>query len=149
MKKWMCLMLLLTVSVQAEIVGGPQGGKLLDNEAPRAEFFVNAERKVEIRFYDADLKIVTPGQQIVSVIADAPAGKAKLSFAAAGDALVSSEALPEGDGYMIIVQVKTGPEAKTQNFRITYHAETCGECNRAEYACVCDHAGEEEHGHAH
>lgn len=149
MKKWLCMMMLLAVSVQAEIIGGPQGGKLLDNEEPRAEFFVNAERKVEIRFYDADLNVVVPGQQVVNVIAEAPADKVKLSFAVVGDALVSSEALPEGDGYTIVVQIKLAPEAKNQNFRITYHAETCGECGRAEYACTCDHAGEEEQGHGH
>lgn len=147
MKKWLCMMVLLTLSAQAETMGGPKGGKLLDNGMPRAEFFVNAERKVEIRFYDAEMNAVSPGAHVVNVIAESPAGKARLSFAVAGDALISSEALPEGDGYTIVVQIKAGPEAKSQNFRIPYHAEICGECNRAEYACTCDHAGGEEHGH--
>jgi len=149
MKKWLCMLTWLAVSVQAEIVGGPQGGKLLDNEAPRAEFFVNAERKVEIRFYDAEMKVVTPDRQIVSIIAAAPSGKTMMNLQSAGDALVSAEALPEGDGYIIVIQIKASPESRIQNFRLLYHAENCGGCNRAEYACTCDHAGEEGHGHAH
>lgn len=151
MKIWMCVMMLsLAVSVKAEIVGGPTGGKLLDNDAPRAEFFVNAERKVEVRFYDADLKVVTPVAHTVNVIANAPSGKATLSLAPLGDALVSTEALPEGDGYTIIVQIKATPDGKSQNFRITYAAEVCPNCHRAEYACVCEAGGGDNHeGHGH
>jgi hypothetical protein len=147
MKKWMALMVLCAVTVQAGVVGGPRGGKLLENPAPRAEFFVNAERKVEVRFYDAGLTVVPPGEQVVNVIAEAPSGKARLTMQRAGDALISAEALPEGDGYLIVVQLKASPTEKTQNFRLTYHAELCGECQRAEYACTCEHAGEGEHGH--
>lgn len=149
MKKWMTLMALLAATVQAGVVGGPRGGKLLDHTTPRAEFFVNAERKVEVRFYDAALKVVPPGEQVVNIIAEAPSGKARLSMQRAGDALISAEALPEGDGYLIVVQIKADPAGKTQNFRITYHAELCGECQRAEYACTCEHAGDGEDGHAH
>jgi hypothetical protein len=149
MKKWMTLMALLAGTVQAGVVGGPQGGKLLENEAPRAEFFVNAERKVEVRFYDATLKVVPSGEQVVNVIAEAPTGKARLNLQRAGDVLTSAEALPAGDGYLIVVQIKANPAGKTQNFRITYHAELCGDCQRAEYACTCEHAGEEEDGQAH
>jgi len=142
MKKWIWLMMMLAVIAQAEIVGGPQGGKLLDNESPKAEFFVNKEGKVEIRFYDQEMKVVSPAEQVVNVIAEAPGGKMKMILQPAGDALVSSEALPEGDGYMIVIQIRTAPGDKPQNFRITYHTEFCGECSRAEYACTCDHAGE-------
>ncbi len=149
MNKWMALMALMAVTVQAGVVGGPRGGKFLDNPAPRAEFFVNTDRKVEVRFYDAELKVVPPGEQVVNVIAEAPSGKVRLNLQRSGEALTSDEALPEGDGYLIVVQIKENPAGKTQNFRITYHTELCGECQRAEYACICEHAGEGEHGHAH
>ncbi len=149
MKRWMALVALMAVTAQAGVVGGPRGGKLLDNPAPRAEFFVNADRKVEVRFYDAELTVVPPGEQVVNIIAEAPSGKARLNLQRAGEALMSVEALPAGDGYLIVVQIKENPAAKTQNFRITYHAELCGECQRAEYACICEHAGEGAHGHAH
>jgi len=150
MRKWMMLvMALMAMTVRANDAGGPKGGLLLANEAPRAEFLVNGDRKVEIRFYDDALSPVAPAEQVVTVIADAPSGKAKLAFEASGDALVSTDALPEGDGYTIIVQIKSAPDAKSQNFRIPFHTEICGECNRAEYACTCERGGEDHHDPGH
>ena len=150
MKKWMALMAIVVATAQAGVVGGPQGGKLLDNPAPRAEFFVNADRIVEIRFYDAAMNVVPPGEQVVNIIVETPTGKVKLALQRTGNVLTSAETLPEGDGYLIVVQIKEGPAGKTQNFRIMYHAEQCGECQRAEYACSCEHAGENDHsGHGH
>lgn len=148
MKKWLMIIgLMATYTAFAAVVGGLKGGKLLQNEAPRAEFFVNAERKVEVRFYDDALAVVTPTEQSVTIVANAPSGKKKFDLQKAGDALISSEALPEGDGYLIVVQITAAPGGKPQNFRIPYHAGICGECNRAEYACTCEHSGEDDHGH--
>lgn len=144
---WIVAVLLAVSTANANVVGGPKGGRMLENDAPRAEFFINAERKVELRFYDADLNPVAPGDQVVNVIANAPGGKANLDLQPQGDALVSTASLPEGDGYVIIVQVRANATAKPQNFRIIYHSEICGECNRAEYACICDHSEGDEHGH--
>jgi hypothetical protein len=30
---------------------------------------------------------------------------------------------------------------------VEFHDEVCGECKRAEYACVCDDAGGDKHDH--
>ncbi len=30
-------------------------------------------------------------------------------------------------------------------YRVLFHDEICKECKRAEYACICDDAGHEEH----
>lgn len=149
MRLWIAGVRLTAAFAQAGVVAGPSGGKLLDNEPPRAEFYINAEHRVEIRFFDAELKPVTPAEQTAVVIAEAPSGKVKLDLQKDGVVLTSAEALPEGDGYTIVVQLKSAPDAKNQNFRIVYHAEVCGECNRAEYACTCEHSGEDEHGHGH
>jgi hypothetical protein len=132
---------LLTFSALAadKIIGGPKGGRLLENQAPRAEFFVEKDRTVSITFYDAALKIVGPVQQTVTAIAEAKSGKVKLEFEKNGDALVSKSPLPEGDGYNVVVQIKAKPDAKPQNFRIRYDTGTCGECKRPEYACTCGH----------
>ena len=119
-------------------VGGPKGGRLLENEAPRAEFFVEKNRTVTITFYDKDLKAVPPGEQVVTAIAEAKTGKEKLEFEKKGDSLVSKTPLPEGDGYTMVLQFKARPDAKTQNFRIKYDTSTCEKCKRAEYACICD-----------
>jgi len=39
---------------------GPKGGKLLENNPPRAEFLVDKDHNVTITFYDDNLKIVPP-----------------------------------------------------------------------------------------
>lgn len=129
----------LSQAAEKKIVGGPKGGRLLDNEPPRAEFFVEKDRKVTITFYDKDLKPVAAGEQVVNVVAEPKSGKTKLEMEKKGDVLVSKTALPEGDDYNVVVQVKSTPDAKPKNFRIPLATSECGGCKRAEYACICDH----------
>jgi hypothetical protein len=131
-------------------IPGPKGGKVLETDPLHAEFFVQADRKVSITLYDEAMKSIAPGEQVVKVIAEAPSGKATLDFQKADDAFVSTTALPEGEGYRIVVQIKQTADAKPQNFRIAYHTEICGECNLAEYACICEtHSGPGHEGHTH
>ena len=117
----------------------PKGGKLLDKTEPHAEFVVEKDRTVTINFYNEALKPVPATTQTVTAIADAKDGKAKLEFEKKGDSLVSKTKLPEGDGYNVVVQFKPTAEAKPQNIRFKLDMHTCGECKRAEYACVCEH----------
>jgi hypothetical protein len=119
-------------------LGGPKGGRLLEKTEPRAEFYVEKDRTASIAFYDAELKPVAATAQVVTVIADAKDGKAKIEFEKKGDALVSKTKLPEGDGYNVVVQFKQNADAKPQNFRFKLETHTCGGCKRAEYACTCD-----------
>jgi hypothetical protein len=126
-------------------IPGPKGGKVLEIAPLHAEFLVQPDKKVSITFYDESMKPLAPGEQVVKVIAEAPSGKATLDLEKTSDAFVSTAALPEGDGYRVVLQIKQTADAKPQNFRIDYHTEICGECKLPEYACVCsDHAG---HGH--
>jgi hypothetical protein len=131
------LSMAMALSAAEEQVGGPKGGRLLENEAPRAEFFVEKDRAVTITFYDKALKPVPPGDQVVTAIAETKAGKAKLEFEKKAGVLVSRTPLPEGDGYTVVVQIKAKPDAKPQNFRIKYDTSLCAKCKRAEYACTC------------
>lgn len=117
---------------------GPKGGKLLENDAPRAEFFVEADHTVTITFYDDKLTPVPAASQVVTATAEAGGSKTKLEFEKKGDVLVSKAPLPHGDGYNIVVQVKQDAAAKAQNYRIKYDTHICGECQRQEYACTCD-----------
>ena len=117
----------------------PKGGKLLEKTEPHAEFVVEKDRTVTINFYNHDMKPVAATTQTVTAIADAKDGKAKLEFEKKGDSLVSKTKLPEGDGYNVVVQFKQTAEAKPQNIRFKLDMHTCGECKRAEYACVCEH----------
>ena len=85
------------------------------------------------------MKPVAVTTQTVTAIADAKSGKATLQFEKKGDSLVSKSKLPEGDGYNVVVQFKQTADAKVQNLRFKLDMHTCGECKRAEYACICDH----------
>ena len=117
----------------------PKGGRLLEKTEPHAEFVVEKDRSVTINFYDEKMKPVAATTQSVTVQADAKDGKAKLEFEKKGDSLVSKTKLPEGDGYNVVVQFKQTAEAKPQNIRFKLDMHTCGECKRAEYACICEH----------
>jgi len=70
------------VALQAaeKIVAGPKGGRLLESEPNKAEFFVTADRKVEITFYNAALKPVDAGAQVFTVTAEPGSGKVKLDL---------------------------------------------------------------------
>lgn len=120
-------------------IATPKGGRLLDKTEPHAELVVEKDRSVTINFYSKDLKPIAVTTQNVTVIADAKGGKMTLQFEKKGDSLVSRGTLPEGDGYSMVVQFKQTSESKPQNLRFKLDLSTCGECKRAEYACVCDH----------
>ena len=130
----------LAVSLPAaEVVAGPKGGRLLENITPKTEFFVTKDRKVEINFYDNALKPVAPGAQVVAVTAE-PAGRRQpLELEKTATGLVSKAALPHGEPYRVVVQVREKPDARPQNFRVNLNLEECAECTNAEYACTCGH----------
>ena len=128
-------------------IPGPKGGKIVEAPGGHAEFFVQPDRKVSVTFYGEEMNPTAPADQVVTVIAEAPAGREKLDFEQSGDAFVSTTALPEGEGYRIVLQIKPTADAKPQNTRIDYHTEVCGECNRPEYACICEADSHEGHDH--
>ena len=130
---------LLSSAVYAaeKVEAGPRGGRLLATEAPRPEFFVEKDRTVSIAFYDANQKQVPAGAQSVTAIAEAKSGRKKLEFEKKGDLLVSKSPLPEGNGYTVVVQYRPTADARPKNFRVPLNMETCGGCDRAEYACTC------------
>ncbi len=121
-----------------KIVGGPKGGRLLEADGQKAEFFVTKDRKVEITFYDAALKPIAPGEQVVAITAEPKSGRAKIDLEKTATGYVSKTPLPEGDPYRVVVQMRAKADAKPQNFRVDFNLETCGECKRAEYACTCN-----------
>lgn len=128
-----------------EHAAGPRGGKLLENSAPHAEFFVEKDRTVSFAFYDEELKPVAAAKQQITVIAEAKSGRVRITFDKRDGKLVSKKKLPAGDGYRVVVLLKSKPGSKSENFRFEFHDEVCKECKRAEYACICEE-GEHEHG---
>lgn len=113
----------------------PKGGRVLEKTQPHAEFVVEKDRSITINFYNDEMKPVAATSQVVTAVVD---GK-KLEFEKKDDSLVSKTKLPAGEGQNVVVQFKQTAEAKPQNFRFKLQMHTCGECKRAEYACICGH----------
>lgn len=128
----------LSLTAADKIVGGPKGGRLLEIDGQKAEFFVTKDRKAEITFYDAAMKPVAPTAQVVNITAEPASGRAKLDLEKTASGYASKTALPEGGPYRVVVQMRATPEGKQHNFRIDLNTDTCGECKRAEYACTCN-----------
>lgn len=122
---------------------GPTGGKLITEVEPHVEFFVNKDKKVEIRFIDDDMKVVAPGEQVISVILGDRSAPTKLAFTKEGNMLISDKAIPEGADLPTVVQIKAkaGEKAVTEKFNLNLN--DCPTCKNKEYACTCAH-GEEE-----
>lgn len=118
---------------------GPNGGRLLTGLDPRAEFFVTADRKVQITFVGADDRTVAPAEQVVTVTAGDRAAPTKLTFAKSGNVLLSDVPLPAGNDFPAVVQIKPAPGAKTVTAKFNVNLATCAECKNAEYACTCHH----------
>lgn len=125
------------------VEAGPRGGRLLPTEGLRPEFFVEKDHTVSVKFYDKDSKVVAPTGQQVTVIATGEK-KAKLTLTAKDDALISTDPLPEGDGYGLVVQVRPDADTRPQNFRFKFLNYICGGCSYPEYACTCEEGEELE-----
>jgi hypothetical protein len=139
-------LLAMATALFAKPIPGPKGGRILTTAAPHAEFFVEKNRTVAVTFYDANLKPVAPGAQVVSAVAEAKGGKVTLAFDKTTTGFVSKQPLPQGDDYTVVVQIRESAGATPKNHRVLFDESVCGECKRAEYACTCeDHAG----AHAH
>lgn len=118
---------------------GPNGGKLITEVEPHVEFFVNKDKKVEIRFIGDDMKVVAPGEQVISVTLGDRSAPTKLAFSKDGDKLVSDKAIPEGSDLPTVVQIKAKAGAKSVTEKFNLNLAQCPTCKNQEYACVCAH----------
>lgn len=128
----------LSAIAAEKIIGGPKGGRLLEANGQKAEFFVTKDQKIEITFYDAALKPVAPGEHVVAITAEPKAGRTKVDLEKTATGYVSKAPVPEGTPYRVVVQLRAKPDAKPQNFRVDLDLANCGGCKRLEYACTCD-----------
>jgi hypothetical protein len=126
-------------SAHETIQAGPNGGRLLTKIQPRAEFLLTAERKVQITFVGADGKPIAPAEQVVTVTTGNRAAPIKLSFSKTGTVLLSDAALPPGNDFPTVVQIKANPEAKAAVARFNLNTATCSGCKKPEYVCTCGH----------
>ncbi len=123
----------------AKKVAGPNGGRIIALVEPRAEFFVTADRKIQITFLDPAGKTIAPADQVVTVTTGDRAAPTKLTFAKTGNALLSTAALPAGNDLPAVVQIKANPTATTIIVKFNLDLSKCGECKLSEYACICAH----------
>ena len=123
-----------------EIKAGPTGGRLITKVEPHAEFFVNKDNRIEIRFLDDYNKVLAPGEQVVEVIMGDRSAPTKLAFSKEGDKLVSDKTIPAGNRLPTVVQIKATAKAKTVTERFNLDLTQCPTCENKEYACACEHA---------
>jgi hypothetical protein len=118
-------------SAHETIQAGPNGGRLLTKIQPRAEFLLTAERKVQITFVGADGKPIAPAEQVVTVTTGNRAAPIKLSFSKTGTVLLSDAALPPGNDFPTVVQIKANlaRAAKTRSTCAPAATEN-GPCSR-------------------
>ncbi|RBP38598.1 hypothetical protein DES53_111117 [Roseimicrobium gellanilyticum] len=124
---------------------GPTGGKLITEIEPHAEFFVNKDKKVEIRFVDDDNKVVPPAAQTVNVTLGDRSAPTKLTFTKEGDKLISDKAIPAGNDLPTVVQIKATPDAKSVTEKFNLNLNDCPTCKNKEYACTCEHGDDHKH----
>jgi hypothetical protein len=131
--------LLTAQAAETRRKAGPNDGRLITSIQPNAEFFVNAEKKVEIRFVDAASKVVPPGEQEVVVTLGDRSKPTRLTFTKDGDKLVSDKTVPEGNDYPTVVQIRQKAGAKAVKEKFNLNFTKCGGCDNPEYSCTCGH----------
>lgn len=119
---------------------GPNGGRVLTAVEPHLEFLVTKDRKVEIIALSKDLKPAKMSGQVISVTAGDRSKPTKLDLKEDGDKLVSSNALPEGNGFPVSVSIKPGASGKAVYEKFNLDMSKCPECKNPEYACICAHS---------
>ncbi len=124
---------------------GPTGGKLITEVEPHIEFFINKDKKVELRAVNDDNKVVPFTGQAFTVTLGDRSAPVKLTFKQVGDTIISDTAIPEGNDLPTVVQIKVTPDSKTVTEKFNLNLEDCPTCKYKEYACICDHGDEHDH----
>lgn len=134
-----------------EVKAGPNGGKIIHEVEPHLEFFVTKDRKVQITALDKNGKGIPITTQSVSVTGGERSNPTRLKFEGKDGMLISDGTLPEGNDFPVVVMIKPAPDQKSVIEKFNLNMNDCPTCKYAEYACVCDHGGDEEghEGHDH
>ncbi len=117
----------------------PNGGRLITQVEPHAEFFVTADRFVQITFVNEGGEAIAPEGQVVSLFGGERSNPIKLTFAPVNGVLRSTAALPEQPNMPIILSIKSTPESATVREKFYLNQSMCGSCDYQEYACICGH----------
>ena len=129
-----------------EKVAGPNGGKIMTSPDFKCEFLVTDDRKVRITFLDDANKPVAVGAQEITLVGGDRSAPTTLTFAAPSNkmSLISSETLPAGKSFPVILTVKVKPDAQPARAHFTVDLNDCAACKHKKYACICC-----DHDHPH
>ncbi|MFT5472472.1 MAG: hypothetical protein ACI9OU_000628 [Candidatus Promineifilaceae bacterium] len=122
-----------------ESKAGPNGGRVFTSVEPRLEFLVTADRKVQITALDDDFKPTKMGDQTVRAVGGNRSKPTRMKFVKQGDIFVSDVALPDGNDFPMVVQIKPSADAKTIIEKFNLNLNDCPACKLKEYACICAH----------
>lgn len=125
--------------VHAKKEAGPNGGRIIESTEPHCEFYVTADRMVQISFLDDAGNLVKPPYS-VTLIGGSRGHPTRLSFEIENDVLVSNQPLPEADIIPVVVQFEDLTSAKKLRERFNVRFDDCPTCEYKEYACICDHS---------
>ena len=125
----------------------PNGGRILHDVEPHAEFFITKERKVQITFLNDHSKPVA-SDSTLKAIGGKRAAATKFTFEKTDHGFLSNEKLPEGQLVPIVLTFKNAKGQKT-NVKFNVNMADCPTCDFLEYACTCEHEHEGEGGHDH
>ena len=125
----------------AQKIAGPNGGKVITDIEPHAEFFVTTDRKVRITFLSEDNKPVAAGTQSVNIVCGDRSTPTVLTPVKQIDGMsfLSANKLPEGNNFPTIVTFKASADAPPVRAKFTLNMSDCPGCDYLEYACTCDH----------
>ncbi len=132
-----------------EKIVGPNGGRVVTSTEPHFEFLVLDDRKLKITFLSEEGEAVAPGEAKVTAVGGERSKPTKFAFAEADGALLSDNALPEGEQIPMVLQVRLTPDAKTVTEKFTVNLAKCPTCEYKEYACICEHDHDHDHDHDH
>jgi hypothetical protein len=124
--------------IAAPTKNGPNGGKILRGVTPHVEFLVTKDRKVELRFIDADHQVVAPREQQINMIIGERSAPTKIAFVKERDKLVSDKALPMGDDLPTVIQIHEKSGEPPVNIKFALNLQKCPSCINQEYNCTCN-----------
>ena len=99
---------------------GPNGGRILTSVTPHLEFLVRKDRKVQIAALQ-DAKAIPVTTQSLTLTGGDRANPSTLNFIKEGNVMVSDKALPAGENFPVILQIKTNSETSNPDSEMSNH----------------------------
>lgn len=131
-------------------IKAPNGGRILHEVEPHAEFFITKERLVQITFVDDNGKALEDGATL-RAIGGKLSAPTKFTFKKTKHGLISEQKLPDGKLVPILLMFKDSEGKKVPTIRFNVDMNDCPTCDFLEYACTCDHSHDhnDHEGHDH